>query len=97
MSASSLQNRPEEFDFHPIPIIGSPDHGRKHYLPSSLAHGDRSDDSGMFERVLIFPSTGRTSCGPLTRNLAGIPARLWESSEASTERSSGEGNWCQHP
>jgi hypothetical protein len=34
---------------------------------------------------------------PLIRNFAGAAARLWESSEASTERSPGEGSWCRHP
>src|SRR5882724_2187927 len=98
MSASSFQNRPgTAFDFRPIPIIDSPGHDRKHYHPSALAHGDRSDDSGMLEKVLIFRSSGRTSCSPRTRNFVGIPARLWGSSEASTERSPGEGNWYQHP
>ncbi len=89
MSVSSCQNRlSKEFDFRPIPIIDSPDHDRKHYHPSALAHGDK---------VLILRSSGRTFYGPLTRNLVRIPAHLWESSEASTERSLGKGTWYRHP
>ena len=98
MSASSFQNRPgKEFDFHSIPIIDSPDHACKYFHSSALAHGDRSDDSGMLEKVLILRASCRTFCGPLTRNLVGIQARLWESSEASTERSLGKGTWYRHP
>ena len=98
MSVSSSQNRPsKQFDFHPIPIIDSPDHDRKHHHPSALGYGDRSDDSGVLQKVLIFRSSGRTSCGPRTRNLVGIPAHLWESSEASEERSLGKGAWYRYP
>ena len=46
---------------------------------------------GTLEKVSIFRSSGRTCCGPLTRNLEVIPARWWGSREASTERLRGEG------